>query len=290
MIVGASRSEVDRLTSIDEATLHELDAKAKTLRRHVIRMTHAAGSGHPGGSLSSADIMAALFFRVMAHRPGEPEWPERDHFILSKGHVAPVYYAALAESGYFPVEDLIRLRKLDCHLQGHPCRDKTPGVEMSTGSLGQGLSVSNGIALASKLDKHRGRVYCLCGDGEQAEGQIWEAAMLAAHYGLDNVTLFIDRNGLQIDGPTERVMSLEPLAEKWKAFRWNVLIIDGHDMSQILHACEEAKATKGRPTVVIAKTVKGKGVSFMENNVGFHGKAPSTEEARKAMQELGGEL
>jgi transketolase len=278
------------LTVPDEATLQQLQVKANLLRRHVIRMTHSAGSGHPGGSLSSADIVAALFFKVMNHRPQEPNWSERDHFILSKGHVAPVYYAALAESGYFPVEDLISLRKFGCHLQGHPCRDKTPGVEMSTGSLGQGLSVSNGMALANRLDKRRGRVYCLCGDGEMAEGQIWEAAMFAAHYQIDNLTLFVDRNGLQIDGATEKVMSLEPLVEKWKAFRWNVLSIDGHDMVQILHACEEAKVTKGRPTVVIAKTVKGKGVSFMENNVNFHGKAPSTDEARKAMIELGGEL
>lgn len=277
------------MTVTDEATLHQLEAKANLLRRHVIRMTHAAGSGHPGGSLSSADIMAALFFNVMHHRPQDPQWAERDRFVLSKGHVAPVYYACLAESGYFPVEELVTLRKLDC-LQGHPCRGKTPGVEMSTGSLGQGLSISNGMALANRLDKRRGRVYCLCGDGELAEGQIWEAAMFAAHYQLDNVTCFVDRNGLQIDGPTEKVMSLEPLVEKWKAFRWNVLSIDGHDMGQILHACEEAKVTKGRPTVIIAKTVKGKGVSFMENNVNFHGKAPTTEEARKAMSELGGEL
>ena len=275
------------MSSYNDDTIINLEKKANLLRRHVIRMTHAAGSGHPGGSLSSADIVTALFFDIMNHRPKELDWPDRDRFVLSKGHAAPIYYAALAESGYFPVEELGTLRKIGCRLQGHPCRTKTPGVEMSTGSLGQGLSAANGMALAAKLDKKSYRVYCICGDGEMAEGQVWEAAMLASHFKLDNVLCFVDRNKLQIDGTTESIMSLEPLADKWKAFGWNVLEIDGHNMRQILDAANRAKESKGRPTVVIAHTIKGKGVSFMENNLAFHGKSPTADETRRALRELG---
>lgn len=271
----------------DDQTIRMLESKANIIRRHVIKMTFTAKSGHPGGSLSYADILSALYFNVMNHRPDDPQWEDRDRLVLSKGHAAPAYYAALAEAGYIPVEDLLSLRKLGSHLQGHPCRQKTPGVEMSTGSLGQGLSVANGMALAAKLDRRPSRIYCLCGDGEMEEGQNWEAAMLASHYKLDNITAFIDRNMMQIDGPTEKVMSLEPLADKWRAFGWNVLEINGHDMRQILEACEKASQIKSKPTMIIAHTVKGKGVSFMEGAVAFHGKAPNPDEYRIALKELG---
>ncbi|MEM3058487.1 MAG: transketolase [Methanomassiliicoccales archaeon] len=267
-----------------------LEQKANAIRRHVLRMTYAAGSGHPGGSLSSADILSALYFKILNHRPHEPEWEDRDRFVLSKGHAAPAYYAALAESGYFPTSELLTLRKLGSRLQGHPSRGKTPGVEMSTGSLGQGLSVANGMALAARLKNKSYRVYCLCGDGEIESGQIWEAAMLASHYKIDNITVFIDRNGLQIDGSTERVMSIEPLSEKWKAFGWHVIEINGHNMRQILSASEEAKTIKKTPTVIIAHTIKGKGVSFMENSIAFHGKAPNAEELKSGLRELGEEI
>lgn len=275
------------MSSFDEETIKMLESKANLLRRHVIKMTFQAGSGHPGGSLSSADIVTALFFKFMRHDPKNKDWPERDRFVLSKGHCAPVYYAALAESGYFPVEELVTLRKVSCRLQGHPCRTKTPGVEMSTGSLGQGLSIANGMALAARLDRLPYHVFCLCGDGEMQEGQIWEAAMFASHYKIDNITCIVDRNGLQIDGPTEKVMALEPLADKWRAFGWNVIEIDGNNMRMVLEALEMAKAHKGRPSVIIAKTVKGKGVSFMENNVAFHGKSTNKEETERALRELG---
>lgn len=275
------------MTLYDDQTIQMLESKANLLRRHIIKMTFAAQSGHPGGSLSYADIVTALFFKVMRHRPGEPNWEDRDKFVLSKGHAAPVYYAALAESGYFPVDDLQSLRKLGSHLQGHPCRKKTPGVEISTGSLGQGLSVANGMALASKLDRRLSRIFCLMGDGELQEGQNWEAAMLASHYKLDNITAFVDRNKMQIDGPTEQVMSLEPLGDKWRAFGWNVMEINGHDMRQILDACEAAAHVTGKPTMIIAHTIKGKGVSFMEGAIAFHGKAPNADEYRIALKELG---
>jgi transketolase len=276
------------LNQLNENTVHRLEQKAALLRREVVKMIYAAGSGHPGGSLSSADIMTALFFEVMDHSPERFRSVDRDHFILSKGHAAPIYYAALAESGYFPTEELMTLRKLHSRLQGHPSRVKTPGVEMSTGSLGQGLSVANGLALALRLQGLDRKVYCLCGDGEMAEGQVWEAAMFAAHNHLDRVICIVDRNGLQIDGRTEDVMALEPLGDKWKAFGWNVLHMDGNDMWQVLDTFEEAKKHRGAPTVIIAKTVKGKGVSFMENNVGFHGKSPNEKEFEQAMRELGG--
>lgn len=276
------------MNSRNEGRINELEQRAASLRRHVIEMIFAAGSGHPGGSLSAADIVTALFFEVMDHSPERKDSQDRDHFILSKGHAAPIYYAALAESGYFPVEELVTLRKLHSRLQGHPSRVKTPGVEMSTGSLGQGLSVANGLALALRLQGLDRKVYCLCGDGEMAEGQIWEAAMFASHNRLDNVIAIVDRNGLQIDGRTEDVMALEPLGDKWKAFGWNVLFMDGNDMWQVLETLNEARQHQGGPTVILAKTVKGKGVSFMENNVGFHGKSPNQKEYEQAMRELGG--
>ena len=269
-----------------EELIRELQARAKDIRRSIIKMTGAAGSGHPGGSLSAADIVTTLYFHVLRLRPEEPDWPDRDRFVLSKGHAAPVLYAALAERGFFPKEELLTLRKFGSRLQGHPDMKSLPGVEMSTGSLGQGLSVANGMALAAKLDGKDYRVYVLLGDGECQEGMVWEAAMAAAHYRLDNLTAFLDYNGLQIDGPVREVMSTEPLTEKWRAFGWHVLLIDGHDIGAILSAVEEAKETKGRPTIIVAKTVKGKGVSFMENQVGWHGVAPKAEQVAQALAEL----
>jgi len=277
------------LVAYPDDVIVELEWRANVIRKHIIRMTRAAGSGHPGGSLSSTDIISALFFKVMHHHPQDPAWEDRDRFVLSKGHAAPAYYAALAESGYFPTDELLTLRKLGSRLQGHPSKGKLPGVEMSTGSLGQGLSVTNGMALAAKLDRKAHRIYCLCGDGEMQSGQIWEAAMLGAHYELDNITAFLDRNKLQIDGPTEKIMSLEPITDKWKAFGWHVIEIDGHNMREILEACDKAKEVRNKPTMVVAHTVKGKGVSFMENALSFHGKAPNDEETKNALRELGEE-
>lgn len=264
----------------------ELQRMANKLRLHVVEMTYAANSGHPGGSLSAADIISALYFKVMRHDPKNPNWEDRDRFILSKGHVAPVLYAALAESGYFPVEDLITLRQLGSKLQGHPVRGKVPGVEMSTGSLGQGLSMSCGIALAGKMDGKDYKVYCMLGDGELQSGQNWEAAMFAANYKLDNLIAIVDRNRLQICGDTEEVMSLEPLVDKWMAFGWDVIETDGHDIDKVVAAFEEAKADRDSPVVIIFNTVKGKGVSFMENNPGFHGKACNATEYKQAVEEL----
>ena len=263
-----------------------LKEKAKDIRRHIINMLSEAGSGHPGGSLSIADLVTALYFAVLKVDPDNPRWEERDRFVLSKGHACPVLYGALAEAGFFPVEELKTLRKIDSRLQGHPDMRKTPGVEMSTGSLGQGLAAANGMALAGKLDQRDYRVYVVLGDGEVNEGMVWEAAMAAAHYGLDNLTAFLDYNGLQIDGPVEEVMATAPLEEKWAAFGWHVLTIDGHDFGEILAAVEEAKKTKGQPTMIIAKTVKGRGVSFMENEVGWHGKAPDEKQTAQALAEL----
>jgi transketolase len=269
-------------------TPSELSSIANKLRIHVIEMTSAAGSGHPGGSLSSADLMAVLYFRIMKHDPKDPAMEDRDRFVLSKGHVAPVLYASLAEAGYFPTADLLTLRKLGSKLQGHPVRGKVPGVEMSTGSLGQGLSMASGIALAGKMDKKDYRVFCLLGDGEMQSGQKWEAAMFAAHYRLGNLTAFVDRNRLQITGETEKRLAVAPLEDKFKAFGWNTMTIDGHDIQQIIDACEKS-AGSDRPTAVIMNTIKGKGVSFMENNVGFHGKACNAEETATALKELRGE-
>jgi transketolase len=271
---------------MDKMTVPELENMANKLRLHVVEMTYAARSGHPGGSLSAADMISALYFNFMNHDPTDPEWDERDRFVLSKGHVAPVLYAALAEAGYFPVEELLSLRQVGSKLQGHPVRGKIPGVEMSTGSLGQGLSMACGIALAGKMDGKEYKTICMLGDGELQEGQNWEAAMFARQAGLTNLIAIVDRNRLQITGDTEKAVGLEPLPEKWKAFGWNVIIIDGHNMRQIIEALEKAANAKSRPTVIIMKTVKGKGVSFMENNAGFHGRACNDEEYARAVEEL----
>ena len=260
---------------------------ANQIRIDIIKETNAAGSGHPGGSLSATDILTVLYFDKMNVDPDNPRDPNRDRFVLSKGHIAPGLYATLAERGFFPVEDLLTLRKADSHLQGHPNMNDTPGVDMSTGSLGQGLSVANGMALAGKLDGKDYYVYVIMGDGEIQEGQIWEAAMSAGHYHLDNLIAFVDHNGLQIDGPNDQVMTVNPIGDKFAAFGWNVIGIDGHDLQAISDAVDAAKAQKGKPTVIVAETVKGKGVSFMENQVGWHGTAPNAEQAAQALAELG---
>ncbi len=256
------------------------------MRAHIIRMTAAAGSGHPGGSLSATDIIATLYFRHMRVDPANPEWEDRDRFVLGKGHAAPALYAALALRGFFPEEELLTLRRLGSRLQGHPCRSETPGVDMSTGSLGQGLSIANGMALAGRVSGRDYHVYCLMGDGELQEGQVWEAAMSAAHYGLDHVVALVDHNGLQIDGPNASVMNVNPIDEKFRAFGWNVLCVDGHDLDAIDAAVTEAKRCAGKPTVIVCETVKGKGVSFMENEVDWHGVAPSAAQAEEALAEL----
>jgi transketolase len=264
----------------------ELKEMARKLRRHVITMTATAGSGHPGGSLSAADIITALYFRVLHHSPKNPQWSDRDRFILSKGHAAPILYAVLAETGYFPVPELATLRKLDSRLQGHADRKFTPGVEMSAGSLGMGLSFAIGVALAARLDSKTYWTYVLLSDGECEEGQTWEAALSAAQFKLDNLTAIVDCNGMQLSGWTRDIMNLEPFTRKWQAFGWHTIDIDGHDFDQILSACQRAGKIKGKPTVIIARTIKGKGVSFMENNAAFHGKAPTREEAERALKEL----
>lgn len=269
-----------------EYTEQELEQMADRLRLHVIEMTYTAKSGHPGGSLSAADFMSVLYFSKLRHDPSNPQWEDRDRFVLSKGHVAPVLYAALAESGYFPVDELTTLRSIGSKLQGHPVRGKVPGVEMSTGSLGQGLSMACGIALAGKMDGKDYKTYCLLGDGELQSGQNWEAAMFAHQYKLSNLIAVVDRNRLQITGNTEDVNSLDPLPEKWRAFGWNVIIINGHNVRQISESIDKAKLSLKNPTVIIMNTVKGKGVSFMENNASFHGKACNDEEFAKAVAEI----
>jgi transketolase len=264
----------------------ELKRMANKLRLHVVEMTTAAASGHPGGSLSAADIVSVLYFDVMRYKVSDPQWADRDRFILSKGHAAPILYAALAEAGFFPVSELITLRQLGSRLQGHPARGKLPGVEMSTGSLGQGLSMSCGIALAGKMDGKDYRTYCMLGDGELQSGQNWEAAMFAANYKLSNLTAMVDRNRLQISGNTEDVMALDPLPDKWLAFGWNVIETDGHDIAKIRGALRQAQEFKDGPTVIIFNTIKGKGVSFMENNAGFHGRSCKPAENEQAIKEL----
>ena len=275
-------------SNVSEKDIAVLREKAKTLRIEILKMLTEAGSGHTGGSLSAADIVTALYFYKMRHHPNDPKWIERDRFILSKGHAAPVLYAALALSGYFDKSLLWTLRKLGSPLQGHPCSRKLPGIEISTGSLGQGLSIANGIAIGLKLDSLSSRVYCLLGDGEIQEGQVWEAAMTASHYNLDNLCAIIDNNGLQIDGHCCDVMCVEPIVDKWAAFGWHVLDINGHDMEAIVSALNEAETLKGKPTMIVARTVKGKGVSFFEGKVEYHGLAPTHEELEKALKELKG--
>jgi transketolase, thiamine disphosphate-binding subunit len=261
---------------------------ARNIRKDIVSMIHMSKSGHPGGSLSAVEILTALYFDEMNIDPNNCKMEYRDRFVLSKGHAAPVLYATLAHKGYFDREELKGLRKINRMLQGHPDMKGTPGVEMSTGSLGQGFSVACGMAMASKLDNAPWRVYTLLGDGEVQEGIVWEAAMSAAHYKLDNMVAFLDYNGLQIDGKTEDVMNIGSIVDKFKAFGWNVIEIDGHDFDQIFAALDMAKETVGKPTMIIAKTIKGKGVSFMENQAGWHGAAPSDSDLERALLDLGG--
>lgn len=264
----------------------ELQQVARQIRRYILKMITAAGSGHPGGSLSIAEILACLYWKVLAVDPLNPKDPGRDRLVLSKGHAAPALYAALALRGFFPEDRLLTLRKLGSILQGHPDMNRVPGVEISTGSLGQGLSVANGMALSSRMDRMPWRVYVILGDGELQEGQVWEASMTSSHYRLDNLTAIVDSNGYQIDGPLKEVMSVEPLKEKWSSFGWNTLEADGHSIPGLMESLEKAKNEKGRPTVIIARTVKGKGVSFMEGKAEWHGKAPTPDELTQALKEL----
>jgi transketolase len=268
----------------DVSALQEI---ARELRLDIIRMITAAGSGHPGGSLSAIDILTCLYFARMRHRPEEPNWPERDRFILSKGHGVPAVYAVLAKCGYFPQEQLMTLRKLESPLQGHPDRVRLPGIEASTGSLGQGLSIALGMALASKMDGRRFHVYCMVGDGESQAGQIWEALMAAPHLGVDTLTVILDYNKAQIDGLTNEIMNLEPVVDKLRAFNWHVEEIDGHNYQQILAALDRNQGVRGKPTFIVAHTIKGRGVGFMEANlVDWHGKAPTPAECEKALADI----
>ena len=283
---STSADSVEAEVFSSSASEAELKAVAKRVRRHIITMTGKAGSGHPGGSLSAVEILTTLYFRVLRHKPLDPQWPDRDRFILSKGHAAPLLYAILAECGYFPVAELLTLRQMDSCLQGHTDCTVTPGVEMSAGALGQGLSFALGVALAGRLNAQDYRVYVLLGDGECDEGQVWEAAMAAAHFKVDNLVAIVDNNGQQIDGWNRDVMNLEPFPAKWQAFGWQVIEVDGHDLGQLTKAFNQAKQVKGQSTVIIAHTIKGKGVSFMENNPDFHGTAPNAIEVELALKEL----
>lgn len=271
-----------------KCTIEELERHARDIRVDIVESVYRARSGHPGGSLSIAEILSVLFFDEMNIDPAKPSWEKRDRFVLSKGHAAPAYYAALAERGYFPVEYLKTLRKIDSKLQGHPDMKKVPGVDMSTGSLGQGIAAASGMALYAKMEGLDHRVYCIVGDGESQEGELWEAMMSAAHFGLDNLTVFLDNNDLQIDGNVCDVMSIDPIDKKAEAFGWNVLKVNGHSVSEISDAIQQAKACTGKPTYIICRTVKGKGVSFMENQAGWHGSAPNQEQYERAMLDLTG--
>ncbi len=266
--------------------IEELQQKARKVREDIIEEVYSAKSGHPGGSLSVADILTVLYFREMNIQPENPDWEERDRFVLSKGHCSPALYSCLANRGFFPVEDLKTFRNINSYLQGHPDKNKVPGVDMTTGSLGQGLSAANGMAIAGKIDQKDYRVYCVLGDGEIEEGQIWEAAMAASQYKLDNLCVIVDNNNLQIDGTIEEVMSSYPIDEKFRSFGFQVINIDGHDIEEIIKAFEVAKNVKGKPTCIIAKTTKGKGITFMENQAGWHGKAPNEEQYQQAMKEM----
>ena len=273
--------------ALRDLSTEELREKARRLRGEMLVMLQRAGSGHPGGALSSMDLLTVLYNNVMRHDPKNPGWADRDRYVVSKGHVCPALYVVLADCGYFEKKELKTLRKLGSILQGHPYMGKTPGLYVSSGSLGQGLSVAVGMAIAAKADHRPIRVYSLMGDGEQQEGQIWEAAMAAGQYKLDNLCGIVDYNGLQIDGAVEDVMDIAPLADKWRAFNWNVIELDGHSMEEIQAAFSAAEQVHGKPTVLIARTVKGKGVSFMENNASWHGAAPNSEQLAAALQELG---
>ena len=267
--------------------IKELTKKAVEVRKGIIEAVYWAQSGHPGGSLSVADILTVLYFNEMNIDEKNPNWEDRDRLVLSKGHCSPALYSCLANRGYFPIEDLKTFRKIDSYLQGHPDKNKVPGVDMTTGSLGQGLSAANGMAIAAKMDNKDYRVYCILGDGEIEEGQIWEAAMTSNKYKLDNLCVIVDNNNLQIDGTIEEVMSSYPIDEKFRSFGFEIIKIDGHDIEEITKAFEVAKNIKGKPTCIIAKTVKGKGISYMENQVGWHGKAPNEEQYKEAMASLG---
>lgn len=282
MLLGSPPSQgMQKITDV-----HRLERIAMSVRRSVVQMLHAAKSGHSAGSVGLADIFTALYFSVLNHDPRNPEWANRDRLILSNGHVCPVMYAALAEAGYFPKEELLTLRKLGSRLQGHPHRGTLPGIENSSGPLGQGLSIAVGMALFAKRKRKSWRIYCVCSDGEHNEGQTWEAVMAAAKFKLGNLTAIMDRNNIQIDGFTEDVMPLEPLAEKYRAFGWHVLEVDGHNIVQIMKACNEAKHVIERPTMIIAHTVPGKSISFMEFLTEWHGKSPGDAEKEQALAEL----
>lgn len=268
--------------------IQELENKAKDIRRNIIEEVYEAQSGHPGGSLSIADIMAVLYFDELRIDEKNPKWEDRDRLVLSKGHCSPALYAALAERGFIEKEKLKTFRKIDSKLQGHPDMNKVPGVDMTSGSLGQGLSAANGMAISAKLDNKDYRVYCILGDGEIEEGQVWEAAMTSNKYKLDNLCVIVDNNNLQIDGTIEEVMSSYPIDKKFESFGFNVITINGHNLEEILEAFRQAKLIKGKPTCIIAKTIKGKGISYMENQAGWHGKAPSQEQYKQALIELGG--
>ena len=275
---------------MEKSRVRELSIIANKVRKNALTAVYSASSGHPGGSLSIADVLSVLYFEVMNVDPKNPQDPDRDRFVLSKGHCAPALYGVLAEKGFFPAEDCATFRKVDSYLQGHPDMKGVPGVDMSSGSLGQGICAANGMALAGKIDKKDYRVYTVLGDGELEEGQVWEAAMYAAHYKLDNVTAFVDFNGLQIDGDISKVMSPLPIDKKFEAFGWNVIVVNAHDIEALHNAILEAQGVKGQPTVIIMESIKGKGVSFMENEAGWHGKAPNKEEYEQAIAELDAQI
>lgn len=275
---------------MDNKRAIELKIIANRIRKDALTAVYTAASGHPGGSLSIADILTVLYFEVMNIDPKNPSMPERDRFVLSKGHCSPALYGTLAERGFFPVRDIPTFRKIGSYLQGHPDMKGVPGVDMSTGSLGQGICTANGMALAAKIDNKDYRVYTILGDGELEEGQVWEAAMYAAHYKLDNLTAFVDFNGLQIDGDVKEVMSPLPIDKKFEAFGWNVITVDAHDIIKLYEAVEEAKTVKGKPTLVLMMSTKGKGVSFMENNPAWHGSAPNEEQYNQGIKELDAQI
>ncbi len=270
----------------EKPKIDNLKRQARTIRKHVVRMIGTAGSGHPGGSLSATDILTVLFFHEMRHKPDDPDWPDRDRFILSKGHAAPALYAAYAESGYCSVEDLDSLRKLGSPFQGHPDIRMLPILEASTGSLGQGLSIGIGMALAARIDRRDYRVYVLLGDGEVQEGQVWEAAMFATHHRIGNLIAIIDYNKQQLDGWIKNIIEIKPLTDKWKAFGWHTQEIDGHDLESIIDAFDRAKAVSDQPSIIIAHTTKGKGIDFMEDNPYYHGVAPTPEDTIRALEML----
>ena len=272
--------------NLEEEEIKKLKAIAKELRVWIIRMLAEAGSGHPGGSLSAIDILTVLYFHTLRHHPQEPEWPLRDRFILSKGHGVPALYAVLAKSGYFPMEELLTLRKTGSRLQGHPVAGTVPGIEASTGSLGQGITIAQGLAMASKMEGNPYRVFSMIGDGEIQEGQVWETLMSAPKFGLDNFVVFLDYNKGQIDGHVKDVMDIEPIVEKISAFNWHVQEIDGHDVRKVISAIDMTRNVRGKPHFIVAHTVKGKGVSFMENNIAWHGAAPNRKEAEEAIREI----